>query len=178
LEQIGQSDRPLRRIFEKAARRKVRPPQLVANRHLAGLPSLVRCTPLPRSLTGELIVEPWQSRADISVLGILRAQLRYAPPPSDHISVWRRCAFLAASVGGLCDPSSAAAFLARRRIDFATRSHRLHNYRITGAIACRTFLLGRFSGGLSHLSRLSRLRPLSGPALGIVKGQRGPVVPP
>jgi hypothetical protein len=60
-------------------------------------------------------------------------------------------------VGGLCDPSFTAAFLARRGIDFAPGSHRLHYHGIAGAIACRTFLLGRFSGGLSHLSLLSRV---------------------
>src|SRR5260221_5134666 len=40
------------------------------------------------------------------------------------------------------------------RIDFAPRSHRLRYNGIAGAIACRTFLLSRISGGLSHLSLL------------------------
>src|SRR5258708_3347561 len=71
----------------------------------------------------------------------------------------------AASVGVLCYPSSGAAFLARRWIDFVPRSHRLHYHGITGAIACRTFLLSRISGWLWHLSLLSRWRPLSFRAL-------------
>src|SRR5260221_4753937 len=54
------------------------------------------------------------------------------------------------------------------RIDFAPRSHRLRYNGIAGAIACRTFLLSRISGGLSHLSLLppwhrhAAARPLRG----------------
>jgi hypothetical protein len=52
----------------------------------------------------------------------------------------------AASVGGLCYPSLATAFLARRRIDFADRSHWLHHRGISSAVACWTFLFDRIRG--------------------------------
>jgi hypothetical protein len=64
----------------------------------------------------------------------------------------------AASVGGLCYPSSPAAFITRRWIDFAPRSHRLHNQKITGAIACRTFFLSRIRWRVFR-RRLFQLRP-------------------
>jgi membrane-associated phospholipid phosphatase len=56
------------------------------------------------------------------------------------------------SVGGPDYPSLTAAILALDRIDFATGLHRLHYRRKSGAIACRTFMLDRFHGWLSHLN--------------------------
>ena len=58
----------------------------------------------------------------------------------------------AASVGSPRYPSLTAAILALDRIDFATGPHRLHYRRKSGAIACRTFMLDRFHGWLSHLN--------------------------
>src|ERR1700730_17502476 len=66
----------------------------------------------------------------------------------------------AASVGGLCNSSLTATFLARRRIDFAARLHRLHCHWIAGAIACRTFNLSRLCvGSLFHSSRAISAAP-------------------
>ena len=68
----------------------------------------------------------------------------------------------AASIGGLCNSSLTAAFLALCRIDFAARLHWLHYHWIAGAVACRTFSLGRFCvGGLFHfgLSKSRRWAP-------------------
>jgi len=56
------------------------------------------------------------------------------------------------SVGGPGYPSLTAAILALDRIDFATGLHWLHYRRKSGAIACRTFVLDRFHGWLSHLN--------------------------
>src|SRR5712671_695540 len=63
-----------------------------------------------------------------------------------------------ASVGGPGYPSLTTAILALDRIDFAAGLHRLHHHRKSSAIACRTFMLGRFHGWLSHLN-LSGARP-------------------
>jgi hypothetical protein len=63
-----------------------------------------------------------------------------------------------ASVGGPGYPSLTTAILALDRIDFAAGLRRLHHHRKSGAIACRTFMLGRFHGWLSHLN-LSGARP-------------------
>jgi hypothetical protein len=59
----------------------------------------------------------------------------------------------AASVGVLCYPSSAPAFITQRWIDFAPRSHRLHC-----AIACRTIFLSRIRWR-AFRRRLFQLRP-------------------
>jgi len=84
-----------------------------------------------------------------------------------------------ASVGGLWYPSLTTAFLARRRIDFAAGLHWLHYHGIASAIACRTFMLSRFSGWLFHIQSLGRLswRPLSCPALASSQAARSRVVP-
>src|SRR5947209_18221105 len=70
----------------------------------------------------------------------------------------------AASIGGLCNSSLTAAFLALCRIDFAARLHWLHYHWIAGAVACRTFNLSRFCvGGLFHFGlsgRSDRTYPL------------------
>jgi hypothetical protein len=57
-----------------------------------------------------------------------------------------------ASVGSPGYPSLTTAILALDRIGFATGLHRLHYRRKSGAIACRTFVLDRFHGWLSHLN--------------------------
>ena len=59
--------------------------------------------------------------------------------------------------GRLCNSPLTAAFLARRRIDFAARLHWLHHHGIAGPVACRTFRLGRLLGWLSHLRLSGRL---------------------
>jgi hypothetical protein len=90
-----------------------------------------------------------------------------------HYSAWGRCAFEDVLVAGY--PSLTAALLARRRIDFMPRSHRLHYHGIAGAIACRTFL--RISWWLSHLSVLFQLAASFMSGLGIVTRPCCPVVP-
>jgi hypothetical protein len=57
-----------------------------------------------------------------------------------------------ASVGSPGYPPLTAAIFALDRIDFATGLHRLYYRRKSGAIACRTFVLDRFHGWLSHLN--------------------------
>src|SRR5207237_795411 len=61
-----------------------------------------------------------------------------------------------ASVRGLCYPSLTTAFLAPRRVDFATRLYWLHYLGKAGTVACRTFMLLRFSGWLFHLDYVRR----------------------
>src|SRR5258707_15650547 len=53
--------------------------------------------------------------------------------------------------GGPCYPPLATAILALDRIDSAAGLHWLHYDGKPGAIACRTFMLSRFSGSLFHL---------------------------
>ena len=55
-----------------------------------------------------------------------------------------------ASVGGLCYPSLTAAFLARRRIDFAAGRRRLSYRGKSGAVAGRTFKFSRLRRWLFH----------------------------
>ena len=62
------------------------------------------------------------------------------------------CATGGVSVGSPGYQSLTAAIFALDRIDFATGLHRLYCRRKAGAIACRTFVLDRFHGWLSHLN--------------------------
>src|SRR5882672_1402895 len=73
---------------------------------------------------------------------------------------WFRLREPGASVGGPDYPSLTTAILALDRIDFATGLQRLLYRRKAGALACRTFLLGRFHGWLSHFGTVQARAPV------------------